>query len=165
MSDLNTLLQKHQDEINALQKRMVEDFNALIKASMDAFFEKYPRVRAIAWTQYTPYFNDGDACEFSVHEPAVLVYTAGTGVDDESQLDDLSDTSPYDGYDSWNIRSELKKEKSDPDTDWFTMEFHDDFMTLVKFTDNETLMENLFGDHATVYLTREGPVVVEYDHD
>lgn len=32
------------------------------------FFEANPNVASISWTQYTPYFADGDACEFEVGE-------------------------------------------------------------------------------------------------
>lgn len=30
------------------------------------FFDTHPEVTKIGWTQYTPYFNDGDACYFRV---------------------------------------------------------------------------------------------------
>ncbi len=34
-------------------------------------FEKYPMLERVSWTQYTPYFNDGDECTFrSNHEYA-----------------------------------------------------------------------------------------------
>jgi hypothetical protein len=38
-------------------------------------------VQAVRWTQYTPYFNDGEPCEFSVCEP----YFQAEGVTDESR--------------------------------------------------------------------------------
>lgn len=31
-------------------------------------FNKYPEIKVIQWAQYTPYFNDGDTCEFYVNE-------------------------------------------------------------------------------------------------
>ena len=31
-------------------------------------FNQYPEVESVSWTQYTPYFNDGDSCTFSVRE-------------------------------------------------------------------------------------------------
>ena len=44
--------------------------NALELFSKD-FFKLVPLVKRIEWTQYTPYFNDGDSCEFSVNEHRV----------------------------------------------------------------------------------------------
>ncbi|HWJ26014.1 MAG TPA: hypothetical protein VNS32_05695, partial [Flavisolibacter sp.] len=44
-----------------LTEQLRKDFPALLAP----LFEKYPGVKNVRWTQYTPYFNDGDACEFS----------------------------------------------------------------------------------------------------
>ena len=41
-------------------------------ADFKAVFDKHPDVKSIKWKQYTPYFNDGDACTFSVHEAYVF---------------------------------------------------------------------------------------------
>lgn len=30
-------------------------------------FRRNPLIKCMIWTQYTPYFNDGDPCEFSAH--------------------------------------------------------------------------------------------------
>lgn len=32
------------------------------------FFANNPRVEAVKWRQYAPYFNDGEVCEFSVYD-------------------------------------------------------------------------------------------------
>ena len=54
------------DELNSLMK---DKSKVLMKEMFAAFFKKYEDVvYSIFWTQYTPYFNDGEACEFSVHE-------------------------------------------------------------------------------------------------
>ena len=37
------------------------------------FFEQFPEVDKIQWTQYTPYFNDGDACTFGVNKPDFIL--------------------------------------------------------------------------------------------
>jgi hypothetical protein len=34
-----------------------------------SLLEKYPHIKTIFWTQYTPGFNDGDPCEFGVYGP------------------------------------------------------------------------------------------------
>ena len=48
---------------------MQEKSKELMKEAFRDFFETYDNVvENIFWTQYTPYFNDGDACEFSVHD-------------------------------------------------------------------------------------------------
>ena len=46
-----------------------EDF----KGWFTEFFALYPMVTTIRWTQFTPYFNDGEPCVFSVNEPEIEV--------------------------------------------------------------------------------------------
>lgn len=42
-----------------------------LSAIIEYLFKTYPDIPNIFWTQYTPYFNDGDVCEFNVHEICV----------------------------------------------------------------------------------------------
>lgn len=65
-------LSKNFDDLNAqikeAQKEMSNKSEGLIEAVAKQFLDKCPEVTGIHWTQYTPYFNDGDTCEFSVKE-------------------------------------------------------------------------------------------------
>lgn len=45
---------------------------ALAEASA-AFFERNPGVHGFRWTQYTPYWMDGEECEFSANEPELEI--------------------------------------------------------------------------------------------
>jgi hypothetical protein len=158
---LNSLIASHQQKIEELQKQMVDDFNALIKDEAKSFFEKYPEVRAIAWTQYTPYFNDGDPCEFSVGDPHIILY-------EEEDNEELEDISPYDGHSAYAIKSIVKdtqEQREKNGVGWITPVFYQHFIEFTQFTKNVDLMERVFGDHATVYLTRDGSTVCEYNHD
>jgi hypothetical protein len=69
---LNTLKAEHstlQEQINELNQKMKEKSKELMKEAFRDFLEKYSEVvENVYWTQYTPYFNDGEACEFSVHD-------------------------------------------------------------------------------------------------
>ena len=66
---LDTLKSEHaslKSRINALKEEMQENSKVLMKEAFREFLEKYDVVDNIFWTQYTPYFNDGESCEFSV---------------------------------------------------------------------------------------------------
>lgn len=69
---LKTLKDEHstlQKKINSLKAEMQEKSKELMKEAFRNFFEKYSDVvENIFWTQYTPFFNDGEPCEFSVHD-------------------------------------------------------------------------------------------------
>lgn len=59
-----------------------------VSAFLKEYFDKRPDVYGIKWTQYTPHFNDGDACVFSLHS----IYTFKTQEAFESD-DDLYDNA------------------------------------------------------------------------
>ena len=50
-----------------IRKEMVKTAQTALKDECKLLFEKYPEMEEFSWTQYTPYFNDGDECVFSVH--------------------------------------------------------------------------------------------------
>lgn len=57
----------------------------LSEAEVDALFRaviEAPGVQGIAWTQYTPHWNDGEPCVFSVHEPYIALEGARTEEDE-----------------------------------------------------------------------------------
>ena len=57
-----------QDQINDLQNQMQAKAKVLMHEAFKDFFSKYNEVvENIFWTQYAPYFNDGEECVFSVH--------------------------------------------------------------------------------------------------
>lgn len=70
MSKVNELLENALSFKKELDKTMQEAFDkgkTLLSEALKAIFEEYPQIESISWTQYTPYFNDGDSCEFSVN--------------------------------------------------------------------------------------------------
>ena len=115
-----------------------------------------PGVTALRWRQYTPYFNDGEPCEFSVNE-AYVRFTPLEEEDDEERGD-------YgDGFVSeW----EMRYNRSD------YSEFSDEFLNELKEAlkkweelNSEEVCRRNFGDHSTVTATLKGFEVEEYDHD
>lgn len=110
------------------------------------FFKQNPEIPAVRWTQYTPYFNDGEPCVFGVQEPS---YKLSLGLPDEDH-DEFKD--------SWQFR------KQSPNLYKRLGKFEADFSSL------ESLFENVFGDSVkvTASLGKDGVVsfeVDEYEHD
>lgn len=63
-----------QNQINDLNEKMKEKSKELMKEAFRGFFEKYSDVvENVFWTQYAPYFNDGEECVFSVHDVHILI--------------------------------------------------------------------------------------------
>lgn len=62
-----SMTEMHQ-KIAEAQSFMQTHARSYIESGVQQFFEACPEVNAIFWRQYTPYFNDGEPCEFSVHD-------------------------------------------------------------------------------------------------
>lgn len=60
IDELRSLIETSKAQLKTeLQKHINEEFAK--------YFEKYKELESFSWAQYTPYFNDGDTCTFSVH--------------------------------------------------------------------------------------------------
>jgi hypothetical protein len=64
LNEVNDLIKSFEEQRKALVDKLKPNFSSLFAD----FFEKYPEVLNIYFTAYTPYFNDGDACTYNVHE-------------------------------------------------------------------------------------------------
>lgn len=128
------------EQIAALQKEAAD----MIKPMLSEFIKANPQVEQVYWTQYTPYFNDGDPCVFSVNEP----YFVFVGDDEE--------------YDAWSIG----KAKYAPAQDVCSAETAAACSALAKELGSlDGPLETLFGDHVKVIVTADGVDVDEYSHD
>jgi hypothetical protein len=54
-------------EIEKAMAQMKSDSRSLVKRAAQELFQAAPEIDFVFWTQYTPYFNDGEPCSFSVN--------------------------------------------------------------------------------------------------
>jgi hypothetical protein len=128
--------------------KLRDDFSSLVVP----FFERSKLIESISWTQYTPYFNDGDTCEFGCN-------CGDLDINGEYKYD-------VDWYDS-KVGSEYyqnyQPDNSDVDVDeCLLIKEMEEALESVP----EELYKDLFGDHARVTIFRDGTLKVEeYEHD
>ena len=164
MSDLQTAFDKLIEEQRELQAKFQTTAQALFKETTKKFFEGNPGVTAVIWTQYTPYFNDGDTCEFSVNDPN---FTNAN----EEQLGEFTRWGEYEGEDesvwsesSWGFEY-AKKNNPNASFEGVDMKSIEKFSKMIQSTEMEDVMKAMFGDHVKVTATREGFNVDDCDHD
>lgn len=133
---------KMRDDLNA---RIKQDGMSSLKLAFTEFFNQHPEVHALKWHQYTPYFNDGDTCEFSVYDVSYL--PADKAKAQESDTDFVNDE---DFLETWG-RSENPT--------------HDAVSSFWDNTKDDDIFQIIFGDHVCVLATRDGFTVAEYEHD
>ena len=132
------------EQIAALRKEAADQ----VKPLLQEFMKDHPEVKGIKWAQYTPYFNDGDPCTFSVS--AFGFFFEGDDLDGSHYDGEL----PWRGYEGWDKANVC------------SLETHDACVALAKELGNmEDVLETLFGDHVSVSVTPDGVSVDEYDHD
>jgi hypothetical protein len=103
--------QKLQQQIAELSVVMQSNSKELIKQLFKDFFERYAEiVHYVFWTQYTPYYNDGEACEFRVNDVYLVLKN------DEDPCD--CEGSPlFDQHDIANLNqiiAEIEAREQDP---------------------------------------------------
>lgn len=111
LTELETLVLDYAEAKRVFSERA----KALFKTAISEIFEKHPCLDSFSWTQYAPYFNDGEPCEFHVHadEPDVtvkldnvLVHFECTSVRNSVWDDDLrkykNTDKPTFCFDSWD---------------------------------------------------------------
>jgi hypothetical protein len=156
MEKLNERFDQLIAEQRELKKKFQTEAQAMFKEVTKEFFDKNPAITALVWTQYTPYFNDGDACVFRVND-----VTFTNAPDDE--LENVSPWGEYEGdlEDVW-VEYFVKNIPDSNDIDKKSCEF---VSKMIGSSEMEDIMLEMFGDHVKVVATRNGFDVEDYDHD
>jgi len=168
MSNLQIEFDKLLDEQRALRAVFREKAQELFKGVTKEFFDKNPGINVIRWTQYTPFFNDGDTCEFSVNEP---YYSNAKG----EQIEDLTRYGEYDGEDedvwaeeNWILTGDSQyciDRRKNIDLTGVDTESISAFSKMIQSNELEEILKAMFDDHVSVTATRDGFDVEEYEHD
>jgi hypothetical protein len=129
------------EELKVLKKayddKLRKEGEAAVKDAFKDIFERFPELEMIWWTQYTPYFNDGDTCVFGVHD-FYCVFP------DPANPEWEVDYSDYDN-DTWSLKSSKDPRKKE-------------IGKAVEELKNELpkdVMLSVFDDHVKVVATRK----------
>jgi hypothetical protein len=144
-------------EFDAFMDEFKVKAKVALKEEFKTFFEQNPEVHTIRWTQYAPYFNDGEPCEFSVHEPVFL--SAPTDSEDEGGERDVL----------WAIQRETGSWSRSKHR--FTTPREDDLLAACEKITSllqglpEDLMRSTFGTDVAVNATRDGITTEGHYHE
>lgn len=130
-------IQDIMDKKKAFEEELSAHGKAALSEEFKKVFDAHPDLVAIRWRQYTPYFNDGDACRFSTHDFTMRLTNTPEDAGDEE-----------DGFEyAFTSKGPIAESVS----------------ALGRLGDDVYLA--VFGDHCEVTATREGFEVDEYSHD
>jgi hypothetical protein len=139
-----------------------------------AMLQKMPEgVDGVLWIQYTPYFNDGETCEFWFHEDTVTPFRVVDGIpcliDEALELEDDDEDYGYRYPEGWSdrrwdneTRSYVPREDVHVEAYSVYAEIRDYLLALA----DADLLRDVFGDHVQVTVFRDGRYETEYhEHD
>lgn len=149
-------------EYNDLASNTRKVLQEKLKVLFSKFFEAHPQIKTIHWLQYTPYFNDGDECEFGVHE-AYFTKTEWSDIDCVYGEDDEGLVEFRDHFEYVNGKSTCIPRVCEDDPTLIM-----DIKSLVSIINsevNEDVIRMMFGDHVWVRAHRDDFEIQDYDHD
>jgi hypothetical protein len=121
------------------KKKMIAEAKTVFIEVTKEIFEQFPAVESFGWTQYTPYWCDGEACEFGVNHNGIYI---------NGQNEDMEDD---DGKYPEFTEELSKAEKA-----------IDKFVASI----DEEMLQEWFGDHVHVTIYRNGKAKTEeYEHE
>lgn len=146
-------------EITEAKKKLAafatDQGKSAIGAAFARCFDPPSNLKAITWRQYTPHFNDGEACVFSARDPYLLL---SDDVDDIDDDDNSFDTYSIDGTSDY---ARSKREKMNQAIgEAAVAAFVETWAKL-----DEQILEAVFGDHCQITITKDSVEVEEYEHD
>ena len=151
-----------------LRKEFQQQAQDAFKEVVKELFEKNTGLGLVTWTQYTPYFNDGEECTFSINEAYFSNATDTEDIeygeyqgDDDTLWSTDSIVTHLTGGVSWDKETTAKVQA----TEGLNLESIREFMSILNSPEMEDIFRVMFGDHVKVVLTRKGIEVDEYDHD
>lgn len=153
-------LKDMQKELQAVKAEFNKRAKAEFTKAIQQIFAEYPQLETIAWTQYSPYFNDGDECTFRVNE-----CTFSNAPADEFSL-----------WGEWNDKTEAEEKQYWAIGDnWYDDEeanapeglvaVHSEFDRILQSSEFEDILHEMFGNHVKVICTKTGIDTEEHDHD
>jgi hypothetical protein len=163
-------------------KNLREEMQATLSNSLETELLRIlndgpPGLLSVSWNQYTPYWNDGDTCEFSANTDYVTIetdkelgteFTALASCDDEEELKTswrLSGVSINSLGIYWDKKS--KAYKNDPAFPPTLTPLRDTLQQIYHLLDcmEDDGLRDAFGDHAQVTIRRTGITTKEFEHE
>lgn len=157
IAEIEQLFDTMNAEMQTLRDTYQKRGQEIFKLAFREFFAANPEVNVIGWRQYTPYFNDGEACVFNCYAEYAFVSNAkdyeniryGEYEGDEENI--WVDDGDYGDYNQELIPVHVASNTAA-------------LRKLLSKIDDDVFLD-MFGDHVQVFATREGFDVQEYEHD
>lgn len=154
-------LRRKNSEIGKLKSETLEISQSIFDDFRGHIFDKYSELESFGWTQYTPYFNDGEACIFYANTDYLII--------NEQYAEDSNWYSKENvtNWGQWNPTLKTYEGRvEEPNTNYnqTLVDAYDEIVDFLGNFDNDFYLSK-FGDHAEITVTRNGVDISDCDHD
>lgn len=171
MSQVLEKIKKEIEEFEVKKNQLLEELRKQFPLMFQPLMSKLKTIDSIGWTQYTPYFNDGESCVFGVNIDYLTINR-------EYDLYETFDYNKLETEEQLEASNLLSKLLGNPLKNLGDKGYHlkseydiEDIITLVEIKEilnniPKDFYQDLFGDHVRVTINKDGSIdVTEYDHD
>jgi len=124
------------EEFKQLREKLVNDVRVEFPSLIMPLMNMSDRIQSISWNQYTPWFNDGDTCEFSANYRYLDI--------------------------NGQYSSTLFRDEAWSEADKNVVKNMQEAMSVIP----DEIYKDVFGDHAQITVSKDGTITVEsYEHD
>jgi len=142
-------------------KVMDQSMRETLKKVFMHWFKFNPDVHALFWHQYTPYFNDGEQCEFSIGD--IYKYTPNLELAKRIMTPEEILMCEPDGGSEDEIINLIMKDPQDQAGFEDQWSYEQDFRALIK--PYEDYLKLFIGDHMIVCCTSDGTITTaNFEH-
>lgn len=148
-------------EIESLRNELDE----ISQSSFDEFrcyiFDKYSQLESFGWTQYTPYFNDGDATIFNANTDYLIIN------EDYAEDSDWFGEENIINWGKWNSELRIYEGRNSEPNKNYNIDLVNAYNEIIEFLsnfDNDFYLRK-FGDHAEIIVNRTGVDISDCEHD
>lgn len=188
MIDIKKFIDDYVQAKATIRKELQEHGKEYVRSMVEDIMSRYPEINGLCWRGYAPYFNDGDACEFSIRGPAIHGEPIETDEDDleRSQSSDYfvktwGEEAPYEStidnpyWTGWNWKwADGKNTRTwvgNPDLEEMALKIKEiETNVSLEINDKEDILQMALGDPHEVRAWREDgklhiEISFEVDHD
>lgn len=154
IKDFIESLEVRSSELQALNTELNTKSQNVLKQAFVDFFKVCPDIVALGWTQYTPYFNDGDECTFRINS-----FTFSKNKELILNVENITHYN-LDDEDGFNVSSYRHHPEE------CTEEEYQACLAIEGLANQlEDICKSVFGDHSSIVVTPTDMIINEYSHD
>lgn len=148
-----------------VRKQLMAQASEKVKDDFKEFFSQNPEVTAIGIVGYTPFFNDGDPCYYSIKSVCFAIPSMTTDEEDQEEEDYYTRAFKGNGkmYEvDYDVDSWYRYTPSTPEALRGVITNCHQLQKDIK--SGSELIKAAFGDHVAVLVNRENIVITEFNH-